>query len=196
MEQAWTVRRRRDAEHVQCPLCHDALADDAQVTECADCSAAHHSECWADLARCATCAGARGRAPAAIVVAPSPAPRATRGCEKAGCRRLVHLPRVAPRAGRGETNPTLCHPHGVIALGFGIVGAAGAVAVILEVAAWIGAMDPTDRRFPMKLGLACFYYGIPIALLAWGLLTLAWGLVAERTEPNEPVLKKKERRPR
>lgn len=73
-------------------------------------------------------------------------------------------------------------------MGFGLVVVSGIFCVMLASIAWLGAMDPTDRRFPMSWGLACFYYGVPTAMLAWGLLTLAWGLLAERTEPNEPTI--------
>jgi hypothetical protein len=182
VEQAWTVKRRRDAERVQCPLCHDALADDAALTECADCSATHHIECWTDLDRCATCTGRRSRAPGAIV-APLPAAEAPKVCCKAGCRRLAEGP---------ETHlAELCHPHGAQVTGFCFVVVAGLAAVLIGFIAFVEGLR--GKQFFRGSWDAWILFGIPITFAVWGVLTIAWGVVAERTEPNEPAPKPRPR---
>lgn len=186
MEQAWTVRRR-DSERVQCPLCHDALADDgASLTECADCSAVHHAECWTDLERCAACASARARAPAERPALP-PTPEAPRRCRKAGCRRLDRSWTAAERRSRtGSYFPELCRPHGAQAVGLGFMGVAAFVTVLFGFIALVeGLRGKQFLRGPLD---AWVVFGLPITFAVWGLLTIVWGILAERTEPNEPTV--------
>lgn len=181
MEQGWTVRRRRDAERVQCPLCHDALTDDAPLTECVDCSAMHHAECWSDLTRCAACAGSIGRAPAAIV-APPPAKEGPRVCAKAGCRRLAE--------GSGHLHE-LCQAHGVQTVGLTFVGVAGFVAGLLGFIALVEGLR--GKPFCQSSGEAWAVFGVPIAFAVWGVLTIGWGVLDERTVANEPAPKRRRR---
>jgi hypothetical protein len=194
VEQAWTVRRR-DSERVQCPLCHDALADDgASLMECTDCSAVHHAECWTDLERCAACAGTRGGAPAERPALP-PTPEAPKRCEKAGCRRLGRGWTARELSSRtGSDFPARCGPHGAQAVGLGFMGVAAFVAVLFGVIALVeGLRGKQFLRGPLD---AWVVFGLPITFAVWGLLTLLWGILAERTEPNEPVAKLSEARAR
>lgn len=50
------IRVKASASSVRCPFCHaDVLPDEPQWLACRTCFARHHTACWRECRRCATC---------------------------------------------------------------------------------------------------------------------------------------------
>jgi hypothetical protein len=60
----------------RCPYCHALCDRDEPLVVCRGCLAAHHPDCWAELARCASCADARALRETAAATTRLPAPTA------------------------------------------------------------------------------------------------------------------------
>ena len=64
----------RFPERPRCPFCHDAIEGEGEKQGCGSCMAWHHTECWAEAGKCASCGAHAG---STLGAQPTPGTRLT-----------------------------------------------------------------------------------------------------------------------